>query len=349
MRLLVLGGSVFLGRAFVAQALRRGDEVMTFNRGRTGTDLPGIEAIRGDRETEADLRRLVDGRYWDAVIDTCGFTPRVVGQSARLLSEHVGTYVFISAVHAYADWPADSVDERSSLHECPPDAGPDADVAYNALKAGCERAVETKFGGRVLIINPGLITGPHENVPRLTWWLYRLSRGGQVLAPGNPDRAMQLIDARDIAAFGLAQIATGTNGRFVTSGTIGNTTFGKLLNDCVDATGSDAELIWAGETFLLEQGVQEWTELPMWAPDTSELAGIWSSSSDRALNAGLRCRSVTETVHDTWEQLRANALPASRDQPRTPGQGIDSAKERRILAAWAARRLAMAETPKNAE
>jgi 2'-hydroxyisoflavone reductase len=336
-RLLIIGGSVFLGHAFVTQALRRGADVTTFNRGRSGAGVPGVEAVRGDREVTGDLQRLVAGRYWDAVIDTCGFTPRVVGQSARLLSGHAGTYVFISSVHAYAGWPAHRVDENSALHECPPDAGPDADIPYNALKAGCQRAVEAGFDGRVLIVNPGLITGPRENVPRLTWWLHRIARGGRVLAPGDPGREMQLIDARDIAAFGLDQIEAGGAGRFLTSGTMANTTFGGLLGDCVDVTGSGAELVWADDSFLVDQEVEEWTELPMWVPDTSDAAGIWLPSSAKALNAGLRCRPVTETVHDTWKQLQSEMrLTPKAHRPDTPGQGIDPGKEHRILAAWAA-------------
>jgi 2'-hydroxyisoflavone reductase len=327
MRILVIGGSVFLGRAFVTQALRRGDEVTTFNRGVSGADLPGVEAVRGDREVTDDLHRLVAGRRWDAVVDTCGFTPSVVARSARLLSGHAGTYVFISSIHAYAGWPAHRVDESSALHECPPDAGPDADVPYNALKAGCQRAVEAGFDGRVLIINPGLITGPHENVPRLTWWLRRIARGGRVLAPGDPGREMQLIDARDIAAFGLAQITAGATGHFLTSGIPANTTFGRLLGDCVDATGSGAELVWTDDALLLDQEVEEWTELPMWVSGKPGSAGIWLPSSEKALNAGLSCRPVTETVRDTWEQLRGEP-----HEEQDSGQGIDLAKERRVLA-----------------
>lgn len=350
MRVLIIGGSVFLGRAFVTQALRRGDEVTTFNRGQSGADLPGIEAIRGDREVTGDLQRLIAGRDWDAVIDTCGFTPRVVGQSARLLSGHVGTYLFISSIHAYAGWPAHSVDEIAPLHECPPDAGSDADVPYNALKAGCQRAVEADFDGRVLIINPGLITGPHENVPRLTWWLHRIARGGRVLAPGDPNRAMQLIDARDIAAFGLAQIAAGATGRFLASGITANTTFGKLLDDCVDVTGSDAELLWVDDAFLLDQAVQKWTELPMWVPDTPDTAGIWLPSSNKALNAGLQCRPVTETVHDTWEQLQSETHPIPKvRQPDAPGQGIAPDKEQRIVTAWTAQPPVISDTPTGRE
>lgn len=337
MRLLVIGGSVFLGRTFVEEALRRGDRVTTFNRGRTGVDVPGTEVVRGDREVTADLQRLVDGRHWDAVVDFCGFTPRVVGESARALSGHADTYVFVSSISAFPGWPAERVDENSPLHDCPPDAGPD-DGDYGMLKAGCERAVESSFAGRVLIISPGLILGPYENVGRLPWWLRRMARGGQVLAPGDPTRAMQLIDARDIARFGLAQIADGASGRFLTSGVPGNATFGSWLSDCVDVTGSDAELVWVEDAFLLEHGIEPWTELPLWTPSGPEFAGVWLPSSGKALSAGLTCRPVAETVRDTWAWLSdgaTRALPRYRDT--TPDQGIDPVKERAVLAEWAAR------------
>ncbi|MCO6005063.1 NAD-dependent epimerase/dehydratase family protein [Actinoallomurus purpureus] len=332
MRLLVIGGSVFLGHAFVTRALRRGDRVTTFNRGRSGTDVPGAEVVRGDRENDDDLRRLVEGRRWDAVIDTCGYVPRVAGRSARALSGHADAYLFVSSVHAYADWPERRVDESSALHPCPPDAGPDDDVPYNTLKAGCERAVETGFDGRVLILNPGLITGPREQVPRLTWWLNRIASGGPVLAPGDPGRAMQLVDARDIAEFGLARLAAGATGRFLVSGVPGNTTFGALLDDCVRVTGSAAVPTWVDDAFLLERGVAEWTELPMWAPGGPTMAGVWLPSSDQALRAGLRCRPVADTVQDTWAWIRDENVAAGR--AAEGGQGIDPEKERRILAAW---------------
>jgi 2'-hydroxyisoflavone reductase len=260
----------------------------------------------------------------------------VVGDSARLLSAHAEGYVFISSISALPDWPARPVDESSPRHDCSPDAGPQ-DGDYGQLKAGCECAVEESFDGRVLVISPGLILGPHENVGRLPWWLRRIARGGRVLAPGDPGRAMQVIDARDIAAFGLAQIAAGASGRFLTSGVVGNTTFGRWLSDCVDVTGSDAELVWVDDTFLLEHHVETWTELPLWAPLQPDLAAVWLPSSDKALAAGLTCRPVTETVRDTWAWLSSgvpDTLPAYRD---IPDHGIDPAKESAILEAWAAR------------
>jgi 2'-hydroxyisoflavone reductase len=334
-QILVIGGSVFLGRAFVVEALRRGDEVTTLNRGITGVDISGVETIRGDREVCADLERLVDGRHWDAVVDTCGFTPQVVGESARLLCGHADSYLFVSSISAIRGWPTEPVDEGSPLHQCAPDAGPD-DGDYGVLKAGCERAMDA-FEGRVLIISPGLILGPHENVGRLPWWLRRIARGGQVLAPGDPDREMQVIDARDIAGFGLTQLTRGGTGRFLTSGVRGNTTFGRLLGDCVEATGSDAELTWIDDRFLVEHGVEEWTELPLWTTGGPGTAAVWRPSSQKALAAGLRCRPVTETVRDAWDWVASGAADALATYREMPQHGIDPAKEAAILSAWAAR------------
>ncbi|ETK32379.1 NAD-dependent epimerase/dehydratase family protein [Microbispora sp. ATCC PTA-5024] len=336
MRILVIGGSVFLGRAIVEDALGRGHEVTTFNRGRSGPDLPGVEAVHGDREVAADLERLVDGRRWDAVVDVCGFTPRVVLDSVRALSGHAAQYTFISSISAYADWPAKpGVTEESPLFDCPPDA--EADFGeYGVLKAGCERAVEQHFDGAALIVQPGLILGPHENVGRLPWWLTRIAKGGRVLAPGDPGLPIQLIDARDIAAFTVTQAANGAAGRYMTGGVPGNATFGSWLGACVEVTGSDAELVWVDDRFLLDRDVQEWTELPLWA--TSEAgAGVWSHSSAKALAAGLTCRPVGETVRDTWEWLKD--VPEERRSfgSQRLRHGIDPDKEARILAEWDAR------------
>lgn len=336
MKVLVIGGSVFLGRAIVVEALRRGHEVTTFNRGVSGEDLPGVEAVHGDREVTADLERLTAGRRWDAVIDVCGYVPRVVGESVRMLSGRADTYAFISSISAISDFPARPVDERSPRYPCPPDAGPD-DGDYGTLKAGCERAVEQGFAGNVLIIQPGLILGPRENVGRLPWWLTRIERGGRVLAPGDPGKAMQLIDARDIAAFVLDRSEAGDAGRYLTSGVPAGITYGDWLAECAAVTGSDVEFVWVDDAFLLERKVQPWTELPLWVPDTPEFANVWAPSSAKALAAGLRCRPIAETVRDTWEWLREIPVERRSFGSGPLAHGIDSGKEAEILAAWAAR------------
>ncbi|WP_219470787.1 NAD-dependent epimerase/dehydratase family protein [Nonomuraea rhizosphaerae] len=336
MRVLVIGGTRFLGRAAVEAALARGHQVTTFNRGQSGPDLHGVEAIRGDREDAADLARLVDGQTWDVVVDPSGYVPRVVGAAARALTGHAGTYAFISSVSAIDGFPAKPVTDESGLWECPPDAGP-GDGDYGVLKAGCERAVEQEFGGSALIIQPGLILGPHENVGRLPWWLSRISRGGQVLAPGDPATPMQLVDARDIATFTLDQAERGVADRFAVTGPAGNTTYGEWLELCKEATGSDAELVWVDSQFLVDHEVGTWVELPLWGGTDAEVtANFWAVPTAKAEAAGLRSRPVAETVRDTWRWLRD--IP---EQERSYGakatHGIAPEKEAAVLAAWAAR------------
>jgi 2'-hydroxyisoflavone reductase len=334
MRVLVIGGSMFLGRAVVAEALRRGDEVTTFNRGRSRPDLPGVTAVRGDREVTGDLRRLVDGREWDVVVDVCGYQPRNVAETARQLSGHARHYTFISTIRVHADWPARVVDERSPLHECPPDA---EEGEPWVLKAGCERAVEQCFDGDTMMIEPGVMIGPHEHVGRLPWWLTRIAKGGRVLAPGDPGRELQLIDARDIATFTLAQAAHGTTGRFVTSGAPGSATFGSWLGACRAVTGSAADLVWVDDQTLGEYGVQQLFELPLWLPDVPASAAAWLTSPAKALAAGLVCRPVEETVRDTWEWLREIPEDERSFGTAEVHHGIAPDKEARILAAWDAR------------
>ncbi|MFE7410300.1 NAD-dependent epimerase/dehydratase family protein [Streptomyces laurentii] len=336
MKILVMGGTVFLGRAFVDEALRRGHELTLFNRGQSGVTPAGVEAVRGDREDEEALAALVEGRHWDGVVDTCGFEPRIVRRSVRALAGHVETYAFVSSFHAYADWPAKSIDESFPRHACAVDAAPE-DVPYNALKAGCERVVEEGFPGHALIVNPGIIVGPGEPVGRLPWWLETVARGGRVLAPGSPDRVMQLVDARDIATFLLDRLAEGDSGRYLTTGVTGNTTMGELLAACAEATGSDAAFVWADERFLQEHDVAPWTELPLWAPDLPEFAGTWTPPSTKALAAGMRCRPVAETVADTWRALRDGGYPPPKYlQGKTP-VGLAKDKHDAALAAWEAR------------
>ncbi|MFG1707942.1 NAD-dependent epimerase/dehydratase family protein [Nonomuraea sp. M3C6] len=336
MKVLVMGGSGFLGRAVVVAALARGHEVTTFNRGRSGGDVPGAEAVRGDREVPADLERLIGGRSWDIVVDTSGYVPRVVGESVRVLSSRASTYAFVSSISAVDGFPGTPAAADSAGWACEPDAGPD-DGGYGVLKAGCERAVEQGFDGDVLIVQPGLILGPHEDVARLPWWLTRISRGGPVLAPGDPGAPMQLVDARDVAIFTLDQAERGTSDRFMVTGPAGNATYGEWLGLCKEVTGSDAEFVWVDDQFLVDQGAGTFVELPLWGGPPSAVTGnFWSVPTAKAEAAGLRTRAVAETVRDTWAWLRE--IPEDRRNygAKTP-HGMAPEKEAAILAAWAAR------------
>ncbi|WP_327296984.1 MULTISPECIES: NAD-dependent epimerase/dehydratase family protein [unclassified Streptomyces] len=339
MKLLVIGGSVFLGRAFVREALRRGWEVTTFNRGKTHADLEGVQVVRGDREHEEDLARLVEAGPWDAIVDVCGYVPRVVGASVAALAESAPTYLFISSINARPGWPAEPVDESSSRHDGNPDAGPD-DGDYGKLKAGCEMVVEQRFPGRTLILEPGLIIGPHDRARRLTWWLRRAAQGGRMVAPGAPDREMQLIDVRDIAIFGLDRIEAEDSGMYMVSGTAANATWGEFLGACSAATGDKAELVWVDEEILTGHEITVWTELPLWAPLEGETAAVWKPSSAKAIAAGLHCRPVNESIHSTAAWLFGpGGLDEAFGEDRTgrEAKGITPEREQTLLAAADAR------------
>jgi 2'-hydroxyisoflavone reductase len=337
-RVLVLGGTRFVGRLIVESAVARGDVVTTFNRGRTGGDAAGAEPVGGDRENAEDLARLAESGEWDAVVDTSGYVPAVVRNAARALSGRAATYAFFSTVSVYPDWPDEAVSEKSRVYDCAPDATGTAEdeanwsaAQYGAYKAGCERAVAEAFDGRVLILRPGVILGPHENVGRLTWWLSRAAAGGQVLAPGDQHREIQPVDIRDLAAFTLACLRAGTAGTFNVAAPAGHATFGGMLAACVAATGSGAQLEWVDDAFLVSYGVRQWTEIPLWRTHP----GTWKVNANRAVAAGLRCRPMTATVADTWKWLSAGQRPSAYG--RQAHHGLTPETERRLLDRWAQR------------
>jgi 2'-hydroxyisoflavone reductase len=334
-RLLVLGGSWFLGRTIVEDALARGWDVTTFRRGQSGQDAPGSTVIRGDRTRPEDLARLADAGPWDAVVDTSGYVPRDVLAMARALEPVVGRYVFVSTVSVYAGWPIEPLSEDSEVLDCPPDASPDygydgdpGPSVYGFTKAGSERAVMETFGeGRSVLLRPGVILGPREYVGRLPWWLRRVERGGRVLAPGQPHRSIQPVDVRDVAAFAL-HTATGPVGTFNVSAK-GRDTMGVFLDACRAVTQSNAEFEWiTDEPWLVAQGVAQWTELPLWRT----YSGAWAVDSTRARDSGLITRGIQQTVADTWSWMHSNELGVSHE--RSTEQGIDPQKEAAILGVW---------------
>ncbi|HEY1343503.1 MAG TPA: NAD-dependent epimerase/dehydratase family protein, partial [Streptosporangiaceae bacterium] len=309
MRLLVLGGTRFLGRAIVDDAISRGYDVTTFSRGLSGHPRPGAEVLQGDRASAADLRQLAE-RDWDAVIDTSTIAPAHVAASAQLLAGHVGHYTYVSTISVYRDRPGEPITEESPIVDASPDASDTAGTLdYPELKAGSERAVQQAMPGRNLITRPGLIIGPHEDVGRLPWWLTRIARGGPVLAPAL-DSELRMTDARDLAAWLTDNTRRRIPGVVNVPGPEG-TTFGDLLTTCAQVTapqrGDGLELRPMADPVLLGAGVEPWMELPMWAPDTPEFADIWQVSGDRALRTGMRYRPLMDTVRDTWHWLTQEA------------------------------------------
>jgi 2'-hydroxyisoflavone reductase len=334
-RVLVLGGSWFVGAAVVDQAVGEGHEVTVFNRGRTPARFQdAVELVHGDREDPENLAALATRGPWDAVIDVAGAVPAVVRDSAHALAAAAERYEFVSTVSAYRDWPHEPVTETSTLHPHDPDAaaappGTPGPIAYGMLKAGCEAAIAREYAAdQRLVVRPGVVLGPGEYVGRVPWWLSRMRRGGRVLAPGRPDRGIQPVDVRDLAGFLLQQIDRAGSGVFNVAPPQDRETYGGLLSACADAIGARPDVTWVDEEWLADQGVRQWTELPLWRIP----AGTWALDTAAASAAGLTCRPLDRTVRDVWEWLEAGGSPVPH--PRWADHGIDEDKEAALLAAW---------------
>jgi 2'-hydroxyisoflavone reductase len=317
-RLLVLGGTRFLGRALVAEAIERGHDVTLFNRGRTNPDLfPEAEKLRGDRTV--DLTAL-DGREWDAVVDVATFLPRAVARSVDALRGRVGRYVYVSSISAYADQSTPPVEEAPLAELADP--GSERPEDYGALKAACERLVEEAFRERALIVRPGLIVGPHDPTDRFTYWPRRVAEGGRVLAPAPPEQPVQFIDVRDLAGWLVAAVERGLHGAYNATGD--TTTFATLLAECVAI--APAEIVWVDPAKLVAADVGEWLELPLWIV-TPAYSATHRTDVSKAKRDGLRFRPLAETIRDTL------AWDAVRELPRAEGVGLTPERERELLGA----------------
>jgi 2'-hydroxyisoflavone reductase len=316
-RLLVLGGPRFLGRAIADAALRRGHELTFFNRGQTNPELyPEVERLRGDRAADLDA---LEGREWDAVIDTCGFLPDVVRASAEALAGS-GRYCFVSTISVYADFSV-PVDEDSPLAQL--DDVPDDEVtneSYGPLKALAEKAVLETLGERALVVRPGLIVGPHDPTGRFTYWPHRFARGGEVLAPAPPERQTQLVDVRDLGEWIVDLCKRDVGGVF--NATHPGVSWADLLETCRTVAGTDSQITWVPDEFLLEHEVGAWMELPLWIADPA-MAGAAQVDVRRAVGAGLRFRPLADTVRGTLEQAET-----------TDAAGLSPEREAAVLAAW---------------
>jgi 2'-hydroxyisoflavone reductase len=329
MKLLVLGGTGFVGRAIAELAVERGDDVTVLNRGHHDTPA-GVTALTGDR-THPDGLAALTGHDWDAVVDTWSAAPRVVRDAARALSGHAGHYTYISSRSVYAD--LDSSTPGAPLTEDFPvvDADPDAEsTGYAADKRGGELATK-HFDGPVLLARAGLILGPHEDIGRLPWWLLRLARGGPTVAPGPADLPLQYIDARDLAAFCLDAATARRAGPYNLVSPSGHTTMGDLLTTAATLTGGRADLRWLDPDTILAAGVQPWTDLPIWLPPGPDHHYMHQGDVTKALDAGLRLRPVGDTIADTWAWLQdIGGTPPHR--PDRPPVGLSPDIEAKLLA-----------------
>ncbi|WP_344000421.1 NAD-dependent epimerase/dehydratase family protein [Streptomyces thermocarboxydovorans] len=332
MRLLMLGGTEFVGRAVVEAALGRGWEVTVFHRGRQPAP-PRARELLGDR-TEVDGLAALDEEpgSWDVVVDTWSWAPRAVRDTARLLRERAGRYVYVSSCSVYAWAPPSGYTEEAPVVEgASPDAG---QTDYARDKRGGELAAVDAFGeDRSVLVRAGLILGRHDNIGRLPWWLNRTARGGPVLAPGPRDLPLQYVDVRDLAEWILGAAEQGLSGPYNLMSPQGHTIMGELLQVCTEITGGAAELRWTDPQMILDAGIEPWTQMPMWVPPGSEgYRALYSADVSRAVGAGLRCRPVRETVADTWAWLRSiGGTPPQR--PDRPAVGLDPEVEAKVLAA----------------
>jgi nucleoside-diphosphate-sugar epimerase len=332
-RLLLLGGSRFVGPAVVADALSRGWEVTAVSRGTSGPPPDGVRWVQADR-TETGALDVLAAERFDAVLDTWSGAPTVVRDAARALAPTTGRWAYVSSRSVYAWPPPRGADESAPLVDAHPDA---VATDYPRDKRGSELALVRELGEeRVLVLRAGLVLGPRDNVGRLPWWLRRIAAGGPTLAPGHPGLGIQYVDPRDLAAFALDALEAGRSGPVDVVGPVGSVTLGDVLRSCVEVTGSDAELVWVDSPFLRDRDVAPWTELPIWVPEDDEAYALHSSDVSRALAWGLRVRPVRETVADCWTWVQQVDAAGDALPPRD-AVGLDPAREAAVLAAWADR------------
>jgi len=338
-KLLVLGGTRFLGRHLVDAAVARGHAVTVFTRGRVPApwDTTRVTALSGDRDPRigAGLDALVGGGTFDAVVDTSGYVPRVVDASAALLADRAARYLFVSSVSVYADSSRPGIDEGAAVLALADPATEDVLPNYGALKAACERVVETRFGARATVVRPGLIVGPHDATDRFGYWVARFvhphllgDRPPDAVVPAPPAAPIQVIDARDLAAWMLDLCERDAGGRFNAVSPARTWTMGALVDALRAASAAPPRPAWIDDATLLEHKVEPWVGLPLWLPASEpDSAGFMAVDGGKAQAAGLAVRPLAATVADTARWL------ATRDNTGAWKHVLSAADERAILAA----------------
>jgi 2'-hydroxyisoflavone reductase len=334
MRILVMGGTGFLGPHFVEAALKKGHQLTLFNRGKTNpgrfkdSRYASIEQLQGDRKS--DLSALKN-KTWDAVLDTSAYLPADVTRSASLLEKAVQHYLIVSTISVYAKMDKSGLDESSELIVLPdPNVDTVTNETYGGLKALSEKAAEAAMPGKVTVVRPGLIVGPGDNTDRFTYWPARAARGGDILAPESPDAPTQFIDVRDLANFMLHLMEERNFGIFNADAQAGSITMGKLLDACIRLAPKSAKTVWVSADFLAENNVGPWMDMPCWVPARGDEAGFGRRSAKKALAAGLIYRPLANTVRDTLTYW--NGLPVERRAK--PGAGLSADREAQVLAKW---------------
>lgn len=339
MKILILGGTRFLGRAFVEEALKRGHEVTLFNRGTNNEIFPEVEQLIGDRNNDVSS---LENRKWDVVIDTCGFSPHHIRNIGAVLKDNIKHYIFISSLSVYKDWIPHHIKEDYIVEPEPSNeqvkAVENGEISpyeyYGALKVLCEKEAEKYWPGRVLHARVGLLSGMFDYTDRLPYWIQRVAKGGKVLVPGRKGRPVQVVDIKDVASFGLNMAENNKVGTFNITGPNDELTMEELLNTCKKVMNSDAEFVWVDESFMNEHKVEPWTEMPLWLPETFPLEGEtkpwrggFSISIERAVKAGLTFRSLEDTLTDVYEWMK------SMDEWELK-TGISVEREKVLLDKW---------------
>ncbi|UNP79488.1 SDR family oxidoreductase [Bacillus mycoides] len=339
MKILILGGTRFLGRAFVEEALNRGHEVTLFNRGTNKEIFPDVEQLIGDRNDDVSS---LENRKWDMVIDTCGFSPHHIRNVGEVLKDNIKHYTFISSLSVYKDWIPHHIKEDYKLLPEPPSdkvkAVENGEISpyeyYGALKVLCEKEAENYWPGRVLHVRAGLLSGMFDYTDRLPYWIQRVAKGGKVLVPGRKDRPVQFVDIKDVASFGLNMAENNKVGTFNVTGPKDELTMEELLNMSKKVTNSDAAFVWVDESFMHENKVQPWTEMPLWLPETFSLEGEtdpwkggFSINIESAVKEGLTFRRLEDTVTDVYAWMRET-------KDRELKAGISIEREKVLLDKW---------------
>jgi len=336
LKILILGGTAFLGPAFVNVARSRGHEITLFNRGKTNKDLyPDLVKLRGDRD--GDLTALETGT-WDVCLDTSGYIPHMVKASTELLKGRVDQYIFISSISVYADFKEKGLNEKSAVGVITDEEIATAltmkDVTglnYGPLKALCEQAASEAFGKKACSIRPGLIVGPRDRSDRFTYWPVRIAKGGEVMVPDKPEIPTQIIDVRDLAEFILGCCEKDINGVFNATSPAEELTMGELFDTCKSVSGSDATFTWVDTDFLEENEVAAWSDMPVWVPLEGDDAGHPYVNIDRALKEGLTFRPISETVRGTLDWW--NTVSQER-KDKDMRSGLTAEREAELLAKW---------------
>jgi 2'-hydroxyisoflavone reductase len=339
LRILFIGGTGFIGPHMVRRAMSRGHTVTLFNRGRTNPGLfANVEKLVGDRDGGLGVLK---GRTWDAVIDTSGYVPRVVRDSAQLLKDSVHRYLFISTGDVYRDFSTPGLDENSPLDVLSDPTSEDVSKHYGAFKVLCEKAVLEAYPDRNTILRPGWIIEAGDNNTISAYWPVRIDRGGEVLACGDPTDPTQIIDAHDLARFVIKILEDDINGIYNTVGPASPLTWGEFLCGIRAVTSTPVRFTWVNADFLAEIGVMPWTDLPIWWPPRDDYKtpppfepggkGFAMIDGRRAIAAGLTFRPLAETARDIIDEFKARG----EDWDAKPRRfGMSSKREAEALAAW---------------